>query len=158
MKHLLLIVCYCLTLCGFSQIAQTQAPLKPVTWMVSYVEKSPTEGEIVFTATIDKKWHIYSQKQPTDVGPIPTSFTIAPGASYELVGKVEEEQPHEEYVAAFEAKVLVFSGHAIFKQKIKRKNKDAFTVESLLEFMTCNDIQCLPPSISTFMVNVPAVK
>jgi hypothetical protein len=158
MKPFLFIFVSLLTFCGFSQIGQTQPPLKPVTWMVSYIEKSATEGEIVFTANIDKKWHIYSQKQPADVGPIPTSFTIAPSANYELVGKVEEEQAHEEYVAAFDAKVLVFSEHAVFKQKIKRKSKSEFTVESLLEFMTCNDIQCLPPSTSTFMLNVPAVK
>lgn len=137
---------------AFSGFSQT--PLKPVTWMVSYVEKSATEGEIVFTATIDKKWHIYSQR-PTDVGPIPTSFSITPGSDFELVGKVEEGQAHEEYVAAFEAKVFVFSNNAAFKQKIKLKNQKGFTIKSALEFMTCNDVQCLPPTTLDFIVSVP---
>ncbi|MES2763144.1 MAG: protein-disulfide reductase DsbD domain-containing protein [Bacteroidota bacterium] len=150
MKQFLFILCSFFTLSGFSQ-----TPLKPVTWMVSYVEKSATEGEIVFTATIEKKWHIYSQR-PTDVGPIPTSFSITPSADFELVGKVEEGDAHEEYVAAFEAKVFVFSGQAMFKQKIKRKNTKALTVKTSLEFMTCNDVQCLPPSILDFMVTIPA--
>jgi hypothetical protein len=157
MKHFLFIVCSLASLCGFSQTTLAKAPLKPVTWMVSYVEKSPTEGEIIFAATIDKKWHIYSQR-PTDVGPIPTSFTVTPNASFELVGKVEEGNAHEEYVSAFDAKVFVFSENAIFKQKIKRKGNKTFTINTNLEFMTCNDVQCLPPVMLDFMVTVPEVK
>ena len=151
MKQFLFILCSFITVSGFSQ----NPPLKPVTWEVGYMQKSPTEGEIIFTATIEKKWHIYSQYQPIDVGPIPTSFTVAPNAGYELVGKVEEEQAHEEYVAAFEAKVLVFSNKAVFKQKLKLKNTNKITTNCSLEFMTCNDIQCLPPATLDFTVIIP---
>ncbi|MBI3518769.1 MAG: sugar transporter [Bacteroidetes bacterium] len=149
MKTLLLAFFSLITVSVFSQNA-----LKPVTWHAVYVEKSATEGEIVFTATIEKKWHIYSQR-PTDVGPIPTSFVITPNANFESVGKVEEKDAHEEYVAAFDAKVFVFSGEAVFKQKVKRKNKKAFTINTSLEFMCCNDAQCLPPSTLNFVVAVP---
>ncbi len=149
MKHLFLILLSLISFVGFSQ-----TPLKPVTWNAVYVPKNATEGEIVFTATIEKKWHIYSQR-PTDVGPIPTSFTVVPSADFELIGKVEEEDAHEEYVAAFDAKVFVFSEKAVFKQKIKLKNQKSFTIKSSLEFMTCNDIQCLPPAILDFLIFVP---
>ena len=149
MKNLFLGLFSLFTIFGISQNA-----LKPVVWHASYIAKSGTEGEIIFTAVIEKKWHIYSQR-PTDAGPIPTSFTIAPSPNYDLIGKVEEEKAHEEFVAAFDAKVFVFSGEAVFKQKIKRKNSKAFTIEALLEFMTCNDAQCLPPSTNAFMINVP---
>ena len=135
----------------------SQNALKPVTWNVSYVEKSLTEGEIIFKATIEKKWHIYSQR-PTDVGPIPTSFTVTPNSNFELIGKVEEENAHEEFVAAFDAKVFVFSGEAVFKQKVKRKSSKAISVNTSLEFMTCNDIQCLPPSTLNFTVMIPESK
>lgn len=149
MKHLFVFVFFFLTLFSIAQNA-----LKPVVWMISYVEKSATEGEIVFKATIEKKWHIYSQR-PTDVGPIPSSFTVTPNANFELVGKVEEGNAHEEFVAAFDAKVFVFSGEAVFKQKVKRKSAKAFSVNTSLEFMTCNDVQCLPPSTLNFVVSVP---
>ena len=141
-----------LTLMALTGFAQT--PLKPVTWSAMYVPTNATEGEIHFTAAIDKKWHIYSQR-PTDVGPIPTSFTVTPNADFELVGKVEEEQAHEEFVAAFDAKVFVFSEKAVFKQKIKLKNQKGTTIKSTLEFMTCNDVQCLPPTMLDFSVSVP---
>lgn len=150
MKNLFL---FLLSIVTFGSFAQT--PLKPVTWNASYVSTSNTEGEIHFTATIDKKWHIYSQR-PTDVGPIPTSFTVSPNADFELVGKVEEGEAHEEFVAAFDAKVFVFSEKAVFKQKIKLKNQKGTTIKSTLEFMTCNDVQCLPPTMIDFTVLVPA--
>lgn len=140
MKKLILAICLFLAVSVYAQ-----TPLKPVTWTASYVATNSTEGEIVFTAAIDKKWHIYSQR-PTDVGPIPTSFTITANNDFDLVGKVQEEEAHEEYVAAFEAKVFVFSGKAVFKQKIKLKNTNKISAKCTLEFMTCNDVQCLPPT------------
>lgn len=149
MKPIILLVFSFLAITGFSQ-----NPLKPVTWNVSYVEKTETEGEIVYRAVIEKKWHIYSQR-PTDVGPIPTSFSVTPNANFELVGKTEEMEAHEEYVAAFDAKVFVFSGEAVFKQKVKRKNSKKFSINTSLEFMTCNDVQCLPPTTLSFTVAVP---
>jgi hypothetical protein len=149
MKNLFLVLFSLFTVFGISQNA-----LKPVVWHVSYIEKSGTEGEIIFKAVIEKKWHIYSQR-PTDVGPIPTSFTVTPNSNYELVGKVIEKDAHEEFVAAFDAKVFVFSGEAEFKQKVIRKNKKGFTVNTSLEFMTCNDVQCLPPTTLNFVVSIP---
>ncbi len=152
MKKLFLILLSLFAIRGFAQ-----TPLKPVTWNVVYVSTGATEGEIHFVATIEKKWHIYSQR-PTDVGPIPTSFTVNPSADFELIGKVDEGEAHEEYVAAFDAKVFVFSEKAVFKQKIKLKNQKSFTIKTSLEFMTCNDIQCLPPTILEFSVLVPELQ
>lgn len=149
MKPLFALLFSLFALQSFSQNA-----LKPVTWNVSYVEKSVTEGEIIFKATIEKKWHIYSQR-PTDVGPIPTSFTVSPNSAIELIGKTEEMDAHEEFVAAFDAKVFVFSGEAVFKQKVRRKSLKTIAVNTSLEFMTCNDIQCLPPSTLNFTVMIP---
>jgi hypothetical protein len=57
--------------------------------------------------------------------------------------------------SAFEAKVFVFSNQAVFKQKIKLKNQKSFTIKTSLEFMTCNDVQCLPPATLEFQVLVP---
>lgn len=149
MKNLFLILFSLLAVLGISQNA-----LKPVVWDAKYVEKSSTEGEIIFTAIIEKKWHIYSQR-PTDVGPIPTSFTVTPNSNFELIEKVIEKEAHEEFVPAFDAKVFVFSEEAIFKQKVIRKHKKAFIINTSLEFMTCNDVQCLPPTTLNFSVSIP---
>ena len=141
----------------FTITVSSQTQLTPVTWTATYLDKSNNEGEITFKAKIDPKWHIYSQR-PTDAGPIPTSFSITPNANFELIGKVEETNAHEEFVAAFDAKVFVFETEAVFKQKIKRKNKTGFVVKLSLEYMTCNDKQCLPPKTIELTVTVPAKK
>lgn len=151
MKIFFTLLLSCLAILGFSQTA-----LNPVSWNVRYEETSNSEGQLVFTATIDNKWHIYSQR-PTDAGPIPTTFSITPTADYELIGNVEEKDAHEEYVAAFDAKVFVFAKEAVFKQKIKRKGNKAFDIMSSVEFMTCNDMQCLPPKTIVLIANIPTI-
>jgi DsbC/DsbD-like thiol-disulfide interchange protein len=135
----------------------SQAPLSPVSWSVSYTDLPNNEGEIVFKAKIDPKWHIYSQR-PTDAGPIPTSFNIIPGTGFELVGKVQENDAHEEFVAAFDAKVFIFEKEAVFKQKVKRKSTAGAKLSASVEYMTCNDRQCLPPKTVDLSVDIPAKK
>lgn len=153
MKYLFLAICGLFSFISFSQNA-----LNPVTWKATYSDKGNNEGEIVITATIEDKWHTYSQRA-TDAGPIPTSFTItANEANYTAIGKVEEQEAHEEYVKAFEAKVFVFEHEAVFKQKIKRKNSKPFTVTANVEFMSCNDSQCLPPKIIDLIVQIPEIQ
>src|SRR3954469_18295436 len=111
-----LLFCFFLSLNSFAQTHN------PVTWQASYKPITATEGEIIISAKIDKAWHTYSQRASTD-GPIPTSFTFTPSKKYDLAGKTEESDAHEEFVKAFEANIFVFTDNAEFKQKIKLKDK-----------------------------------
>jgi hypothetical protein len=119
---------------------------EPVKWSGTYKPITTNSGEIIITANIEKGWHIYSQR-PTDAGPIPTSFTFAslPLPYYRRDGKVEEINAHEEFDKAFEAKIFVFTDHAEFRQKIILKGKPGFIIPVKLEYMSCNDMMCLPP-------------
>lgn len=136
---------------------KAQAP-NPVKWDAFYQEMpNGNEGMLIITAHIDKNWHIYSQR-PTNDGPIPTSFTYTPAGDYVLIGKTEEENAKEEFVKAFEAKLYTFETTAIFKQKLKRTNLKAFVTRLKLEYMTCNDMQCLPPKTVELTVNIAAKK
>jgi hypothetical protein len=139
MKKIFFALIFCTAV--FSSQAQSQ---NPVQWMAFYKSLTPTEGEIVITAMIDKNWHTYSQR-PTDAGPIPTSFTFAASKQYQLVGKTEESDAHEEFVKAFEAKIFLFTNKAEFHQKIKLLTKPGFSIPFKVEFMSCNDMMCLPP-------------
>lgn len=137
----------------FSLAAKSQSQ-NPVTWVATYKAISAGEGEIIIQAKIDKGWHTYSQR-PTEAGPIPTSFEFkALPSNYELAGKTVETDAHEEFVKAFDAKIFVFTDKAEFKQKIKVKGKGGFTVPVKIEFMTCNDMMCLPPKTIELMVKV----
>jgi DsbC/DsbD-like thiol-disulfide interchange protein len=126
----------------------------PVSWQAKYNALSAKEGEIVVTATIEKGWHTYSQKA-TDAGPIPTSFSFTPNKQYQLNGATQESEAHEEFVPAFDAKIAVFSDKAEFKQKITLKGKTGFSIPFTVEYMSCNDMMCLPPKTVELFVKVP---
>jgi DsbC/DsbD-like thiol-disulfide interchange protein len=151
MKFILVIISLLTSLVTFSQ----QPPLDPIKWNVVYSPLPSLEGEIIITATIENKWHIYSQR-PSDAGAIPTSFTITPNSKITLIGKVEETNAHEIFDKAFDAKVYTFEKEAIFTQKIKRNSKETIIVKITLEYMTCNDMQCLPPKLVDLIITIPS--
>ena len=115
----------------------------PVSWTFD-VEHNGNEAVLQIKATIDEGWHLYSQTIPED-GPIPTSFTFAPSESFELVGPVEEGEPHVEFDPNFDMELRYFGDEAVFTQKIKILSQSDFTLKGELEFMVCNDEMCLPP-------------
>jgi hypothetical protein len=138
-----------LFVCSFSLLSQQQ---NPIVWASSYKAISATEGEIIILGSIQSGWHTYSQR-PTEAGPISTIIKFTPSGNYELIGKTEEIDVHEEYDKAFEAKLFVFSNKAEFKQKIKIKSKSAIVVT--IEFVCCNDNMCLPPKTIELSVKIP---
>lgn len=136
-------------------VGWSQQQISPVTWSTQYNLLKENKEEITITATINPGWHIYSVTE-TDAGPIKTSFRFNTTNDYVLIDDVIEIDPIQQYDKTFETELLIFENTAVFKHRIKRKNNNAFTITGELEFMTCNDTQCLPPKTVPFTVNVPA--
>jgi hypothetical protein len=132
--------------------------MNPVKWEAKYSESANGEGEIIALASIEKGWHVYSINLNPDAGAIPTSVTYSPGSDYQIIGKPVEEGVKEEFDKMFEMKIASFEGKAIIKQKIKRKNTKEFQTPLKIEYMVCNDKQCLPPKTIDIMMTVPAKK
>lgn len=123
-----------------------QAQIKePVKFKSELKTSSDTEAEIVFTATIDKGWHVYSTDLG-DGGPISATFNVDKKSGMELVGKLK---PIGKEVATFdklfEMKVRYFESTAKFVQKIKFTG-GAYGIEGYLEYGACDDESCLPPT------------
>lgn len=118
--------------------------LKPIKWNFSVNRINDDEADLILKASIEKKWHLYSQFIPAN-GPIPTSFKFAKSKDYELVGKVKEPKPITENDPNFDMVLKFFAKEAIFIQRIKVLSKTAFTINGSLEFMCCDDSKCLPP-------------
>ena len=126
--------------------------LEPVTWSFSSNKINDKEYELIFKANIDLHWHLYSQDIP--MSPPATKFTFKKNGDYTLVGKVAEESAViEEYDPNFEMTLKYFAHEAIFKQKIKLEGEGT-SVEGTLEFMSCDDTKCLPPTEVDFKINV----
>ena len=123
-----------------------QAQIKdPVKFKTELTTLSDTEAEVVFTATIDKGWHVYSTDLG-DGGPISATFNIDNKSGVELVGKLK---PVGKEVATFdklfEMKVRYFENTAKFVQKVKFTG-GAYAIEGYLEYGACDDESCLPPT------------
>lgn len=145
------IVLFVLLLTGFVANAQVQDPVK---WNYKLKKVNATTYEVHVTATIDKGWHIYSQTTP-DGGPVPTTIKFAKNPLVTLAGKAKEvgklEQRHEEL---FGVDVKQFSNSVSFVQVIKVKAAVKTSVIGTVEFMVCNDTQCLPPTTNKFSLSI----
>ena len=125
--------------------------LQPVKWSYAAKRISKTEAVLLLKATIDNGWHIYSTRQK-EGGPQKTEFTFTPSKDYALIGALAEPKPVTKFENAFKMNVLYFEKSAVFQQKIKL-NKDQTNIKGKVEFMVCNDKQCLPPD--DFEFNIP---
>ncbi len=127
--------------------------MQPVKWSYKAEQNASGEATLIMTASIEKGWHLYSQNIG-DGGPIKTSFTFTPSDDYELVGKVTEGKAIEFYDKNFEMQLAYFANEAVFKQKVKLKNKNSFKIAGGVEFMVCDDEKCLPPELVEFTINI----
>ena len=131
--------------------------LDPVKWKYSVKETSATEAELVFTAQLDKGWHLYSQYTSPD-GPLAIEFTFDENGDYSRIGKVQEPKPHEEMDDIFKCIVKSFSGKVVFRQKVKRISEKDFTVKGTVSYQLCNDGSCIAPEDHDFSFKVPGAK
>ncbi len=103
------------------------------------------EAEVVFTAAIDKGWHVYSTDLG-DGGPISATFNVEKISGAEMVGKLKPVGKEvSTFDKLFEMKVRYFENTAQFVQKLKLTGGD-YQIEGYLEYGACNDENCLPPT------------
>ena len=112
-----------------------------VSWEFSYDKLS---SSILIIGIIDEGWHLYSQKTPANSGPIPVTINITKKKGLKLIGKFQEKlEPHEIFDVNFDSKVYLFEYSYLAYQKIKIKNTNQ--IIGNVQYMVCNDTQCLPP-------------
>ena len=112
-----------------------------VTWSFTYDKLS---SSILVKGIIDEGWHLYSQKTPANSGPIPVIINITKKKGLKLIGKFQEKlEPHEIFDVNFDSKVYLFEHSYLAYQKIKIKNTNQ--IIGNVQYMVCNDTQCLPP-------------
>ena len=136
MKKILLLLTLLVSTVSFSQI------LDPVDWSTSIEKISETEYDLVIKATIEPKWHLYSQTLD-EGGPIATTFTFPESENYTLVGKPTEDEGHSAPEPAFDNMLVkYFENEATFKQRIKLNSTSSFSINAEVEYMVCDDSQC----------------
>ena len=131
--------------------------LDPVIWEFSQTKISESEVELQFKASIEDHWHLYSQFTGQfygDEGPIPTSFVFKESENFEKLGETLEEIPMEVFDPIFEMDLKYFEGLATFSQKIKTLNSNPFIIEGEINFMSCDQAQCIFPMPVPFSFHI----
>ena len=131
-----------LSLLAFAVHAQIQEPVKFKTELKNV---SATEVEIVFTASIEQGWHVYSTDLG-DGGPISATFNTDKLTGAQLDGKLRPVGKEvSSFDKLFEMNVRYFEHNAQFVQKLKLTGGD-YQITGYLEYGACNDENCLPPT------------
>jgi hypothetical protein len=145
-KTIFVLVTIFLAITSFGQVKD------PVQWSFTAKKIAPLIYEVHLTATIESGWHLYSQTTP-DGGPIATNIEFIKNPLLAIQGKAKEvgklEQHHEEL---FGVDVKQFSNKVDFVQTVTLKGKVNTSVSGSIEFMTCNDHECLPPKSQKFSI------
>ena len=146
MRKTLTLIFTLITLSLFSQI------YNPVSWDFSQNKISDSEIELEFRANIEEGWHLYSQDIPES--PPATSFTFIINGDTSIK-VLEESESIEQYDPNFDMILKYFSNEAIFKHNIILEEGENFMIEGYVDFMVCDDAQCLPPDYVEFSFNIP---
>jgi len=135
---------------------KTSKIFDPVKWTSKIKKVNDTDYELVYTATLEDKWHIYSQNNTEPMGPIPTEITFKDNENndYKIIGKLEESQTIKKYENAFAMDVTYFEKQAIFTQKIKVLNPAIKKIEAEAYYQACDDEKCLAPTSFQFINNL----
>ncbi|HEY6979141.1 MAG TPA: protein-disulfide reductase DsbD domain-containing protein [Chitinophagaceae bacterium] len=138
-KIVLLIILFSATMAGMAQLKD------PVQWNFGAVKKAEKVYEVTFTATIVKPWHIYSQLTPPG-GPVPTKIVFKTNPLITVNGKAKEngslKNVHDQF---FGVDVKYFDNQVAFVQTVNLKSNVKTNIAGTIEYMVCNDEECLPP-------------
>jgi thiol:disulfide interchange protein DsbD len=132
----------------------------PIKWDVKskFIEKNLYELEI--SAEIEDKWHLYSQFLESNEGydpdnsPLSTYITYELNPNFDTVGNTTELGIETHFDPVWEAEISFFSNKAYFIQLVKTLNTDSTIFKGNVNFMACDDQQCLPPDDYSFKIDL----
>ena len=127
---------------------------KQVKWTFTSKKLSENLYEVRMSAVINGDYHLYAPNQVTE-GPISTTFKFTPNPLVAMDGKLKESgKLIKKYESAWPGDVTYYEKKVEFIQQVKLKGKVKTSVAGNIEFMVCDDSQCLPPSQVDFKIAV----
>lgn len=128
--------------------------IDPIDWEASIEKQNDSLFHLVFKASLEEGWHLYSQEDVEEGGPLPTEFSYNfPEGSYELIGPTQEPGGVALFDPVFEMEIKYFEGAVNFVQPIKLLSEESPVIEAEVFFMVCDDEQCLAPETVAFSLS-----
>lgn len=123
----------------------------PVKWNIQLNQLSDTEVEVVFDATIDDEWHVYTNDLP-EGGPVPTSVEWEKLNNVKLVGDLTPHStPVKEIDLVYNLELSWWENHAKLTQKLQIVDpKQGYDIEGYIRYMSCSNGTCLAPKNVSF--------
>ena len=122
----------------------------PGDWSYSVKKVSADTYTFTATANIEGDWHIYSQTTGKG-GPVPTKINFNKNPLVTVVGATKEiGKVKQVYDALFKTNVRFIGETATYTQTVKVRGGVKTNISGSVEYMVCDDRQCLPPSKKTF--------
>jgi thiol:disulfide interchange protein DsbD len=138
-------------LTGTATMAQSS---RQVSWTYSTKKIADKTYEVHMTATIGGDFHLYAQDAGGD-GPIPTLFTFTKSPLFILDGGVKEKgHLVKKFESAWNHDVNYYEKTVDFVQVVKLKSNVKTSLDGKVEFMVCDDRECLPPADVAIKVNI----
>ncbi len=137
-------------------VAFAQMGENPVSWSSKVEKLSGNLYEIVLTGEISGDWHIYDLGPYTD-GPIATSVVVA-GKEVKAVGEAYlKTESHRAYDENFKMEIGTCESGVQVAQKVEVTG-EAPVAKLTIEWQTCNNGACLPPTDEEITVKLPAAE
>lgn len=132
-------------LLAFSSRAQV---LTPTSWSWEPSAKTVKAGDeidLIFKATIEKNWYIYANEFDPDCGPMHTTVTLTPDASFRVIGTLKAIKATEKHDEIFDCDVKIFKNTAEFRQRVKVLSAN-LKLSGIYEGQVCTEVEgkCIP--------------
>ncbi len=136
-------------------IAASFAQIKnPVKWNFTSKKIDATTWELHMTAAIDPGWHIYTLDHSADIG-VATSFSLKTNPLATASGKMKVKGNPVSLKDPGTGEMVKFYQKSVdFVQVVKLKAPVKTFISGSVEFMACDDHQCLPPSETAFNIAI----
>lgn len=136
-----------LPLYGSAQVAD------PVAWKFTSKKINSTSWEIQVTAAISGGWHLFSQ-DPGE-GPTPTRIKFSKNPAVTFSGRVTEAgKLQKKFEKNFGTVLKFYEGAVTFVQRVTIKAGSTAKVTASIEYMLCDEKECLPPKSKGFSVDI----
>lgn len=132
-------------------IATTAQVLEPIHWNAQVVSSSgDTVVRVQVAARIDADWHLYDMNLP-EGGPRSTEFVVEGVDDWKIDLTKGERQVT--YDMNFDMVLAWFESEAVWELQFPSTGAEQFT--GYVEYMACDDTQCLPPTRWEWQVEIP---
>jgi thiol:disulfide interchange protein len=120
----------------FASLALAQ---NPVTWTTQAKQIDSLTYDVVITATLEEKWHLYATEMPED-GPLPTEFTFQDTTP---IGPLTHSELITGFDPIFEMELSYFDNKATFYQTINVVDQSVQDITVDLIYQACDDKLCI---------------